>query len=84
MKTLQKRNLVVIILTIIGSLQDIVKILVMTDGGPGTATVTPALTMYKVAFGTSEYGYASAIGTALFLVIIVFTLFNLKFLKTDY
>jgi raffinose/stachyose/melibiose transport system permease protein len=75
---------VVAILTIIGSLQDIVKIIVMTGGGPGTATVTPALTMYKVAFASSEYGYASAIGTALFLVIIVVTIFNLKFLKTDY
>lgn len=75
---------VIAILTIIGSLQDIVKIIVMTNGGPGTATITPALTMYKVAFASSEYGYAAAIGTALFLVIIVLTLFNMKFLKTDY
>jgi raffinose/stachyose/melibiose transport system permease protein len=75
---------VISILTIIASLQDIVKIIVMTNGGPGTATITPALTMYKVAFSSSEYGYAAAIGTALFLVIIAFTLFNMKFLKTDY
>lgn len=75
---------VIIILTIIGSLQDFVKILVLTGGGPGTATVIPSLTMYTVAFTGSEYGYASAIGTCLFLVIIALTLFNLKFLKTDY
>ncbi|HEY0828912.1 MAG TPA: sugar ABC transporter permease, partial [Bacilli bacterium] len=74
----------IVILVIIGSLQDFVKILVLTDGGPGTATVIPALTMYTVAFTSSEYGYAASIGTCLFLVIIALTIFNLKFLKTDY
>ncbi|MCQ6558941.1 carbohydrate ABC transporter permease [Paenibacillus mendelii] len=74
----------VTILTIIGSLQDFVKILVMTDGGPGTATINPAILMYKAAFGSSEYGYGSAIGVALFLVILALTIFNLKVLKTDH
>ncbi|MFD0714405.1 carbohydrate ABC transporter permease [Paenibacillus sp. GCM10027626] len=75
---------VVIILTIIGSLQDFVKILVMTQGGPGDATINPAMLMYNAAFGASQYGYGSAIGIALFLIILVITLFNMKFLKTDY
>lgn len=74
----------VIILTIIGSLQDFVKILVMTGGGPGVATTNPAMIMYNAAFGSSQYGYGSAIGISLFLVILVLTLFNMKFLKTDY
>ncbi|REE56286.1 multiple sugar transport system permease protein/raffinose/stachyose/melibiose transport system permease protein [Paenibacillus taihuensis] len=75
---------VVIILTIISSLQDFVKILVMTGGGPGVATTNPAMVMYNAAFGSSQYGYGSAIGVSLFLVILVITLFNMKFLKTDY
>lgn len=75
---------VIIILTIIGSLQDFVKIIVLTGGGPGTATVIPALTMYTAAFTSSQYGYAASIGTCLFLVIITLTIFNLKFMKTDY
>lgn len=75
---------VVSILTIIGSLQDFVKIMVMTGGGPGVATTNPAMIMYKAAFGSSQYGYGSAIGISLFLVILVLTLFNMKFLKTDY
>lgn len=75
---------IVIILTILGSLQDYVKIMIMTGGGPGVATTNPAMIMYNAAFGSSQYGYGSAIGVALFLVILVVTIFNLKFLKTDY
>ncbi|MFD2334467.1 carbohydrate ABC transporter permease [Cohnella sp. GCM10020058] len=75
---------VVTILTIIGSLQDFVKIMVMTGGGPGVATTNPAMIMYNAAFGSSQYGYGSAIGVSLFLVILALTLFNMKFLKTDY
>jgi raffinose/stachyose/melibiose transport system permease protein len=75
---------VIIILTIITSLQDFVKIMVMTSGGPGVSTTNPAMIMYNAAFGSSQYGYGSAIGVSLFLVILVLTFFNLKFLKTDY
>ncbi|NBD24013.1 carbohydrate ABC transporter permease [Paenibacillus glycinis] len=75
---------IVMILTIIGSLQDYVKILIMTGGGPGVATTNPAMIMYNAAFGSSQYGYGSAIGVALFLVILIVTVFNMKFLKTDY
>ncbi|GGD98133.1 carbohydrate ABC transporter permease [Paenibacillus nasutitermitis] len=74
---------VVTILTIIGSLQDFVKILVMTGGGPGVSTINPAIMMYNSAFGSSQYGYGSAIGVTLFLVILALTIFNLKFLQTD-
>jgi raffinose/stachyose/melibiose transport system permease protein len=75
---------VITILTIITSLQDFVKIMVMTSGGPGVSTTNPAMIMYNAAFGSSQYGYGSAIGVSLFLVILVLTFFNLKFLKTDY
>ncbi|WP_391574130.1 carbohydrate ABC transporter permease [Cohnella sp.] len=75
---------VITILTIIGSLQDFVKMLVLTKGGPGVSTVIPSLTMYTAAFESSEYGYAAAIGTCLFLLIIALTLFNMKIFKTDY
>lgn len=74
---------VVMILTIIGSLQDFVKIVVMTSGGPGDATVNPAFVMYNAAFGASQYGYGSAIGTALCLVIILLTIVNLRVLRSD-
>jgi raffinose/stachyose/melibiose transport system permease protein len=76
---------VVIILTIIGSLQDVVKLVVLTKGGgPGIATMIPAMSMYLSAFSASRYGYASAIGTCLFLIIVGLSVVNLRFFKTDY
>jgi len=75
---------VISILVVLGSLQDIAKVMVMTKGGPGDTTVIPALNMYNAAFTGSNYGYASAIGAVLFLVIILFTIANTKFLKTDW
>jgi ABC-type sugar transport system permease subunit len=52
-------------------------ILLLTRGGPGTATYVPALQMYlRIASG--DYGYASAIGFILFLVTMVATLVVLR------
>lgn len=64
----------VIILTIIGSLQGFVTILILTNGGPGYATQVPGLTMYTDAFTNDQYGLGAAIGTVLFVVIVVSTL----------
>ncbi len=65
-------------LSIIGSLQDFVKILVTTKGGPGYSTYTPALYMYDTAFQSQQMGYASAIGVILFIIIISLTLISMK------
>lgn len=75
---------VVMILTFISSMQDFVKIFVMTGGGPGAETTIPSLIMYHAAFSNSEYGYGSAIGIFLFVVILLFTLVSARFLKADY
>lgn len=72
-----------IILAVINSIQEIQVILLMTGGGPGLATHVPAYSMYKEAFVYGNFGYGSAIGTILFLIILGLTLFNLKFLKTS-
>ena len=66
-------------LTIIGSLQDFGSLLVLTGGGPGLATHVPALHMYFEAFRFGHYGYASAIGFVLFLIILIFTVTNMRF-----
>lgn len=70
-----------IILSIIGSIQEIQAILLMTGGGPGLSTHVPAYSMYKEAFVYGNFGYGSAMGTTLFAIILAITLFNLKFLK---
>ncbi|WP_409345571.1 carbohydrate ABC transporter permease [Paenibacillus sp. MBLB4367] len=69
---------VVFILTMIASLQDYVKILVTTRGGPGYDTYVPALHMYNTAFKSYEMGYASSMGVILFIIIIAFTVVSMK------
>ena len=59
---------VVIGLSIVASLKTFDIVLGMTKGGPGRASETLALTMYKDTFVNSEYGLGSAI--AVFLTVI--------------
>jgi raffinose/stachyose/melibiose transport system permease protein len=69
-----------VILTVIGSIQDFFAIFVLTEGGPGFTTLTPGLWMYQQALQYQRYGYASAIGVVLFLIILVLTLINNRYL----
>lgn len=66
-----------VILTLIGTLQDFGSILILTGGGPGLATHVPALHMYFQAFRFGHMGYAAAIGLTLFVAIFVLSLLNL-------
>lgn len=65
---------VVATLSLISSLSGFGQVSALTNGGPGFATMIPALYMYKVAFGDGRQGYSSALGVVLFLVIIVLTI----------
>lgn len=72
----------IFILSVIGAVQDYGRILIMTDGGPGTSTLVPGLLMYHRAFRYSHMGYASAIGVLMFLVILGLTALNIRYFKT--
>jgi multiple sugar transport system permease protein len=49
-------------------------IFVMTGGGPGYSTIVLVQYIYNLAFQASDMGYASAVGTALFAILLVFSL----------
>lgn len=55
--------------------------LILTGGGPGTSTMVPGYHMYLNAFRYDRLGYASAIGLVMALIILAFTVLNLKYLK---
>jgi raffinose/stachyose/melibiose transport system permease protein len=74
---------VIIVLTIITALQVFPQVYVLTNGGPGNATMVPGVALYQNAFFYGTFGYASAIGTALFIVTLIITLINNKILKSD-
>ncbi len=63
-----------LVLDIIHSFQVFDLIYVMTGGGPGFSTTMVVQYIYKSAFVTSEMGYASAMGVALYVLILAFTI----------
>ena len=63
-----------LILAIVGALTSFETVLLLTQGGPGYATMVPGLTMFERAFTTGLFGLASAIGLMLFVFTIGLTL----------
>ena len=53
----------------------------LTNGGPGTDTESVALLIYKGGFQGGEYGYQSANSVVFFIVIVVFSIVQLRFLQ---
>jgi raffinose/stachyose/melibiose transport system permease protein len=74
-----------LILLIIGTFQSFGQqyLLLGENGGPQRAGMTPGLWMFNRAFFNSEFGYACALGMVLFLVILILTLINEKFVRID-
>jgi ABC-type sugar transport system permease subunit len=72
---------IVVILSGIYAVQNFVPILLLTNGGPGTATLVPGLDMYQSAFQNNQYGYGMAIGTLLFVAMLAFTLIAMRLLR---
>ena len=57
---------------------------VMTRGGPGNATRTLVLHIYETAFRHQEMGLAATMAMALFLMILVTTLVQLRVLRQEW
>ena len=66
------------VLTLIGGLKMFDQVFVMTGGGPGYATETLSLVMYKQAFLLNHYGYGTAIALVLTMIVAFFVLVQLK------
>jgi len=73
-----------LIATAIGVLQGFAHILVLTDGGPYNATNVPGLYMFHKAFEWRypQMGYGCAVGVVMFLMIILLTVFFMKYVSS--
>lgn len=71
------------VLTIMWSVQEFASIFAMTQGGPLDSTQVPGMWMYFNAFRLSRMGYASAIGVVMFLMTLVATIINMRYIKTQ-
>lgn len=74
------RNLLMIIGLLQGVklFQEITLPWVLTQGGPGNATTTLSLYVYKLAFQRWNFGLASAVGTVWLVIVMVFALLYLR------
>lgn len=72
-----------IVISIINTIQGYPPFLIMTDGGPGSATLVIGLVIYQKGFVSLEMGTASAMTVVLVFIILIVTLAQRKLLKTD-
>jgi N-acetylglucosamine transport system permease protein len=61
----------------------IVNVLSVDNGGPDGATTVLAVEIYRNAFGFSRYGYASAMGVALFFVTLTFAALTIRVTRRE-
>ncbi|MCK4514220.1 MAG: sugar ABC transporter permease [Spirochaetaceae bacterium] len=67
-----------VMLTIIYWLGTFQMPLIMTDGGPGWASMVPGLRMYQTITRDFNLGYGSAIGFILFLTVLLVTIVRMR------
>ncbi|MDQ0111922.1 carbohydrate ABC transporter permease [Paenibacillus harenae] len=72
---------VCIVLSMISALKIFDQIAVMTDGGPGFETETLTYIIYKVGFGELRQGFGTALAQVLFVLIMIVTVIQVKFLR---
>ena len=68
---------------LISGIQDYSVQFLLTDGGPGYDKMVPGYYMYLAAFQSGRMGFASAIGTFLFVVIMILTLISFRLGKKE-
>lgn len=76
--------LLVCVLTLISSFQTFVIFQQLTGGGPREQTTPLVMSIYLNAFRFQSMGWASAIAMVLFLIILLFTTLQFRFLRTDW
>ena len=76
---LKPMTLFVVITSIISYIQAYVQILIMTEGGPGTATYLASYIIYDEAFVKYNFGYASALSFVLFVITAVFSWLSFRY-----
>jgi multiple sugar transport system permease protein len=67
----------IVVMGIIGSMQAFTGAYIATGGGPANATLLYVLYLFRQAFQYTQFGYASAMGWLLFLIIMALTLTQL-------
>lgn len=73
--------MIVTIMSSISAMKVFEEIYVMTGGGPLNSSKTLVFYIYQEAFEKLQMGYASAAGVILFLITLIFSIINIKFMN---
>ena len=73
--------IMVSILTILGTMQIFALIIATTQGGPGYHTEVPITRIFSSMLGSSRFGYACAQGIVFGLILLAFSLLQMRFQK---
>ena len=76
-------TLYILVITTINSFQCFALIQLLTSGGPNNSTQTIMYYIYYNAFKLSRYGYGSAMGIILAIIIAIFSAMQFKLAKSD-
>ncbi len=68
----------VAVILVLGGIQAVEPQLILTRGGPGTATESPGWYVYRAAFQYGEFGLAAAAGVIIALVGLVFSYYTVR------
>ncbi|MFE9923517.1 carbohydrate ABC transporter permease [Streptomyces sp. NPDC005774] len=71
---LRQEIAVLVTITVIAALSSFDIIYTTTKGGPGTSTLVPGISIFRLAFTQSEVGLASAFGVVLLALVLVVVL----------
>lgn len=63
----------------IGSFGLFAEVTTLTNGGPVNKTITPLIRIYNAAFGSLQFGYASALAYTFFAIIFVLSVLQFRF-----
>lgn len=67
-----------LIIALIGAFQVFESMFVLTNGGPGDATRTVVMYLYREAFGSFNMGYAATMAVVLFVIILALTVTQVR------
>jgi ABC-type sugar transport system permease subunit len=76
--------LLLVVLMSIGALQEYTSVVVLTNGGPGTATYVVNMLIVQQAFTNMRFGVAAAAAIIEFVVIFLISILEIKFLRPSW
>ncbi|MEM3407227.1 MAG: sugar ABC transporter permease [Nitrososphaerota archaeon] len=76
-------TLFILITSLIAGWQSFTDIFILTRGGPGTATTTLSIYIYHTAFGEGLAGRAAVVAIILFIITLILTIIQLKYIKSE-